>query len=104
MAHIRAYKDKWRAEVARDGVRSSKIFDKKREAQQWALEQEADAERNIEGRHTFGEAVAKYIETVSSKKDGKVWEVRRLNTMRDYFGENAELCVIGAPQIAGWRD
>ena len=104
MAYIRAYRDRWRVEVQRNGVRVSKVFDKKREAQAWALEQEAEVKRAGSGRYTFGDAVTKYAETVSSGKDGKVWEVRRLNVMRDYFGANAGLGEIDAPQIAEWRD
>lgn len=104
MAYIYKHKEAWRAQLQIKGVRLSKVFDTKREAQQWALEQEADAKRNITGEHTFGEAVAKYIESVSSAKGGKVWEVRRLNTMQGYFGINAGLCGISAPQISQWRD
>lgn len=105
MAYIRKVKDKWRAEIERNGIRSSKVHDTKREAQAWALEQEAAAKRaRAGGNKSFGDAVDKYIEAVSSTKDGKVWEVRRLHAMRDYFGANAGLLDIDAPQIAGWRD
>ena len=104
MAYIYKYKDSWRAQIQRNGVRSSKVFDTKREAQAWALEQEAQAKRVRKGAHTFGDAVDKYIESVSSRKDGKVWEVRRLNAMRDYFGSDAGLDEIRSPQIGEWRD
>ena len=105
MAYIRKYKDKWRAEVERNGLRSSKVCDTKREAQAWALEYEAKAKRDkTGGGHTFGDAADKYAAEVSSKKDGQVWEVRRLNAMRDHFGENAGLIDIDTPQIAAWRD
>lgn len=105
MAYIRKYKDKWRAEIERNGIRSSKVCDTKREAQAWALEQEAQAKRaRAGGNKSFGDAVDKYIESVSSKKDGKVWEVRRLGVMRDYFGNDAGLLDIDTPQIAEWRD
>ena len=105
MAYIRKYKDKWRAEVERNGIRSSKVHDTKREAQAWALEQEATAKRaRAGGNKSFGDAVDKYIESVSSKKDGEVWEVRRLNVMREFFGNDAGLADIDTPQIAEWRD
>lgn len=103
MAYIYKYKDSWRTQIQRNGVRSSKVFDTKREAQQWALEQEAQAKRVRKGVHTFGDAVDKYIESVSSRKEGEVWEVRRLNAMRDYFGD-AGLDEIQSPQIGEWRD
>ena len=105
MAYIRKVKDKWRAEIERNGIRSSKVHDTKREAQAWALEQEATAKRaRVGGNKSFGDAVEKYLEAVSSKKDGKVWEVRRLHAMRDYFGQDAGLLEIDSPQIAKWRD
>lgn len=105
MAYIRKYKDKWRAEIERNGIRSSKVHDTKREAQAWALEQEATAKRaRAGGNKSFGDAVDKYIESVSSKKDGEVWEVRRLNVMREFFGNDAGLSDIDTPQIAEWRD
>ena len=104
MAYIRQYRDKWRVEIQRNGIRTSQVFDKKRDAQQWALEQEASATRAKKGARTFGDAVDKYVLEVSSKKDGKIFEMHRLNAMREYFGENAGLCDIDAPQIAQWRD
>jgi integrase len=48
--------------------------------------------------------VDKYIADVSCKKDGEVWEVRRLNAMREHFGGDAGLLEIDTPQIAEWRD
>lgn len=105
MAYIRKYKDKWRAEIERNGQRSSKVCDTKREAQAWALEQEATAKRaRAGGNKSFGDAVEKYKLDVSSKKDGEVWEVRRLDVMREFFGANAGLLEIDTPQIADWRD
>lgn len=105
MAYITKYRDSWRAQIQRNGIRSSKSFDTKREAQAWALEQEATAKRaRAGGNKSFGDAVDKYIADVSSKKDGEVWEVRRLNAMREHFGTDAGLLEIDAPQIADWRD
>lgn len=105
MAYIRKYRDKWRAEVQRNGIRSSKLCDTKREAQAWALEQEARAKRARHGgNHTFGDAVDKYKQAVSSKKDGHVWEARRLDGMARHFGADTPLLEIDSPQIADWRD
>ena len=104
MAYIYKYKETWRAQIQRNGVRVSKTFDTKREAQAWAVEQEAQAKRAKKGAHSFGEAVDKYISEVSSKKEGEEWEVRRLNAMRDLLGSRAGLEDIDAPQIAAWRD
>lgn len=107
MAYIAKLKTtgKWQAQIQRNGQRASKTFDTKREAQAWAIEQEATAKRaRSGGNKTFGDAVDKYIESVSSKKDGKVWEVRRLEAMREHFGTDSGLLEIDAPQIAEWRD
>ncbi len=102
--YVRKYKTKWRVEIERNGIRSSRVCETKREAQAWGIEQEASAKAARKGGNkTFSDAVDKYIEAVSSKKDGKVWEVRRMEVMRDYFG-NAGLLEIDAPQIAQWRD
>ena len=103
--YIRKYRDKWRVEIERNGIRSSKVCDTKREAQAWGIEQEAQAKRaRAGGDHTFGDAVDKYKQDVSSKKDGEVWEVRRLEAMRDFFGDDAGLLALDTPQIADWRD
>lgn len=40
MASITKHKGRWRAQVARKGVRKSRIFETKREAQDWAARQE----------------------------------------------------------------
>ena len=96
---------KWQAQIERNGKRTSKSFATKREAQAWAMEQEAKAKRErTSGDRTWQDAVDKYLEEVSSKKDGEVWEARRLKTVREFFGEEARLDEIEAPQIAAWRD
>lgn len=96
---------KWQAQIQRNGIRSSKSFDTKREAQAWAMEQEATAKRaRAGGNKTFGDAVDKYKEDVSSKKDGEPWELRRLDVMAEHFGSDTALLEIDTPQIAEWRD
>ena len=105
MAYIRKYRDNWRAEVQRNGERSSGVFATKREAQAWAMQQEARAKRDkLSGGHTWQDAVDKYLAEVSSKKDGEVWERRRLLAARDFFGDAAPMAEIDAPAIAAWRD
>lgn len=100
MAYIGRFRDRWRAQVQRDGVRASKTFATKREAQAWALEQEA--KKTLLSGRTFAQAVTKYATEVSSKKDGGPWEVRRLNAMLAHFP--GALSDIDAPQVASWRD
>ncbi len=100
MAYIGRFRDGWRAQVQKDGTRLTKTFQTKREAQAWAMEQEAK-KTLLKGR-TFAAAVQKYAAEVSSKKDGGPWEVRRLNAMLQHFP--GALADIDAPQIASWRD
>ena len=106
MAYIdKNQRGKWVAQINRNGQRFSKSFATKREAQAWAMEQEAKAKREREGQgFTFGDAVTKYSAEVSSKKDGAVWEKRRLNAMLAHFGADTELVEIDTPQVAQWRD
>ena len=107
MAYIRKLTTtgKWQAQIQRNGAKASKSFETKREAQAWALEQESRAKREKVGQgFTFGDALDKYIRDVSSKKDGEVWEVRRLEAMRRHFGNDSGLLEIDTPQIAEWRD
>lgn len=107
MAYLQKLKTtgKWQAQIERNGRRTSKSFPTKREAQAWAMEQEAKAKRErAGGGFTFGDTVDKYLLEVSSKKDGKVWEKRRLEAMRQHFGNDTELVEIDTPQVAAWRD
>lgn len=107
MAYIQKLKTsgKWQAQIQRNGIRSSKSFDTKREAQAWAIAQEATAKRaRAGGDHSFGDAVDKYKQDVSSKKDGEAWELRRLDAMQDFFGTDVGLLEIDTPHISDWRD
>lgn len=103
MAYIRKHGDGWRVEVQRNGQRTSKKFPTKREAQQWALEQEAQAKAISHGWHTFTQAADRYEEEVTPSKKGAKWERSRLESMREHFGQ-ARLGELDAPHIAGWRD
>ena len=105
MAYVRKLKDKWQAQIERNGKRTSKTFETKREAQQWAMEQEASAKRHKDGRgHTFGDAVDKYKLQVTAGKDGALWEGRRLEAMREFFGNSTLLADLDTPNVADWRD
>lgn len=100
MAYIGRFRDKWRAQVQRNGTRATKTFSTKREAQAWATEQEA--KKTLLKGHSFAAAVSKYADEVSSKKDGGPWEVRRLNAMLEHF--SGPLADIDAPHVSAWRD
>ena len=105
MAYIRRHKEKWRAQVEKHGARESRVFDTKREAQQWAIrkESELDAIKGSRGK-TFGAAVVHYQKTVSSEKRSPLWEGRRLTALEAHFGEGTPLAKITSAEISGWKD
>jgi integrase len=103
MAYLRKLSTGWRAEVQRAGVRVSKVLPSKREAQQWALEQEGKAKALVTGWRTFSDAAERYRREVSSTKRGAAWEVRRLSAMADHFG-TSPLGSLDAPDMVAWRD
>lgn len=95
---------RWRAEIERHGRRASKNFKTKREAQQWALEQEAAVGQLKSGWRTFGAAAEKYLAEVSSKKSDPKWEGRRLETFVEFFGRETPIGSISKSSVAEWRD
>src|SRR5690554_31207 len=80
---------KWRAEVFTNGIRKSKSFATKPEAQIWALETEAELAggKNILSGKTVAEALSRYAEEVSPTKKGERWErVRAIALARMELG------------------
>lgn len=106
MAYFEPLKDgRTRAHVEKKGVRDSRIFDTKTQAKDWARRREEEIAIGTDAlAFTFGDACDKYIQEVSVKKDGEKWEVARIETYREFFGNDTLLSEIGAPQIADWRD
>lgn len=105
MAYIRKHREKWQAQIERNGQRTSKTFDTKREAQAWATAEEAKAKRDRqEGAHTLGDAFDRYERDVSAKKDSEKWESRKLKALGEQLGRDSLLRDLDAPQIAEWRD
>ncbi|WP_407496784.1 tyrosine-type recombinase/integrase [Pseudooceanicola sp. MF1-13] len=106
MATISKHGDRWRAQIQRRGVRKSKIFALKREAQDWANEQEAAilGGAKVAARMTFGDLLARYGAEVSPTKRGEQWEVIRLAKIaRDRIGA-VQLGDLSAADFADWRD
>jgi len=86
MAYIRKQRGRWRAEVAKSGVRLSKVFDTKAEATGWAAQEEAAIAAADAGKfpaRTLAEALTRYEEEVSPSKRGKDWEIKRLASFRE---------------------
>lgn len=100
--YVRKYRDKWRVEITRNGERMSKVFDTKREAQSWGIEIEASLKTRATGWQTFEHIALRYINEVCPKKDGKVWEIRRIHSFLEHFPK--KLYEIDAPDISAWRD
>lgn len=107
MAHIYKHTDgRWRAQVFRHGLRTSKLCDSKLEAQTWARDKEIelDALKGSKGK-TFAAAVAYYLKTVSPTKVNAVdWERRRFAAMQAHFGATKALTKIDSAEIGKWRD
>lgn len=93
----------WRIQLKLNGQKLSKTLDKKRDVEQWALEQQAQGKRLKGGWRTFRDAAEKYMEDVSSKKDGEKWECIRIAAFIAHFGK-VPLGELDSPDIARWRD
>lgn len=104
MASIQPVGGKYRAQVAIKGVRKSAMFDKERDAIKWAARIEAEIRAGAQIGKTFGDAVAKYKETVSSTKDHPEAEGRRLADMSRFFKEETPIREIDSEDIGRWRD
>lgn len=101
MAYIGKFRDGWRAQIQRDGVRASKTFKTKRLAQAWVLEQEA--RETLAKRMGLRDAADRYVKEVSVHKRGATeTERRRLNAMVEFFGD-VSLDSITPEDIARWR-
>lgn len=101
MAYIGKFRDGWRAQIQKDGVRTSKTFKTKRLAQAWAVNQEA--RETLAATYSLRDAVGKYLETVSiHKRNALVWERHRFSALMEYFGDVA-LDSITSESIGRWR-
>jgi hypothetical protein len=109
-ASIRPSGRGWRAQVDTLGVRDSKTFRTKREADAWASAREteirADAGKAPGARVTFGQVLARYREEITPAKRGAQWEAERIAAF-----ERSSLLPLGQPiasltaaQLGVWRD
>lgn len=107
MAYIRKFRDGWRAEVQKHGIRASKTFHKKTDAQKWARDTELDLDA-VKGSSgmTFGQASAKYLATAMLNKapGAQEWESRRLVEMSAFFGEHTPIAMVTSLRLGEWRD
>jgi len=104
MASIQKVANGYRVQLTVKGQRDSRVFDSKRDAQQWAAQREIEMRNgSAVGGRTFSQAVERYLSEVSTRKEGEKWERFRLDAMLAHFGD-VPLAKIGQPEIAAWRD
>lgn len=103
MAYIGKFRDGWRAQIQKDGVRVSKTFDLKKDAQKWATEQES--KKTLAKAKTLREACNHYLKTVSvTKVNAETKEKLRLDALCAHFGDDMPLADITSEAIGVWRD
>ncbi|MDP5216743.1 site-specific integrase [Ruegeria sp. 2205SS24-7] len=106
MASIRKLKTGYRAEVARKGVRKSKVFATRRDAKEWAtrVEYEILNGEKIASKLQLGEVFGRYAREVSPSKRGARWETIRLEMLgRDSIAK-IQLEDLSTQDFADWRD
>ena len=107
MASVTKHPKGWRAYVARRGVRKSKIFPSKREAQDWASRQEyliLNGEKAAAAM-TFGELLGRYAREVSPKKRGHLVDLMRIDRIkREDAIAHVRLGDLSASDFSAWRE
>ena len=105
MAYIAKHKGKWRAQVVKNGVRKTAVWNTKREATEWASRVESEIKEGVLAlpSHTLSDAITKYLTEISvQKKDAVLQEKRRFAAMLTYFGD-VPLESITSESIGEWR-
>lgn len=105
MASLTKHKDGWRAHVYVDGQRATKVFEKRRDAQAWAVQRERELGASRKRGVLLETATQHYLKTVSSSKSpgAAQWEARRFAAMIEHFGP-VLLTEIDSELIGQWRD
>lgn len=106
MASILKHSKGWRAQVARGGVRKSKVFPTRQEAKDWAAQVEAEIldGKTVTADMLFGEVMERYARERSPGKRGGRWEMIRLEKIgRDKLAR-VKLSNLSATDFADWRD
>lgn len=107
MSSIRKLKNgRWQAQIARNGIRKSKVFDAKQAAKDWAARQEyliLNAKPTGETM-LLSDAFDRYANEVSPTRRGERWEVIRLRKFSRDEISSRSIGSITARDIAEWRD
>lgn len=98
--------NKWRAEIARQGVRTSKVFPTKQAAKDWAARQEYLIlnEKPKSETTLFRDALEKYARNVSVHKKGARWEILRIDRFQKDSFAGIPMADLAPSDFASWRD
>ena len=108
MASIVPVGKRFRALIARRGVRVSRTFDTRSEANAWAARREHEiltgtSPAQIDARLTLHKVFIRFRDEDAQKRRGCRWEVTRLNRFLREF-EDIPLTKLGAGQFSAWRN
>src|ERR1700674_2628691 len=112
MATIRKLRGRWQAQVRRRGVAPrAKSFNSKADAQRWAQDLEAEANRSgsvadtrAAEKTTLGELLTRYANQVTPTKRGAVSEKARINSIVRCPIAHRTLSKLTSADIATYRD
>ena len=112
MATIRKLRSKWQAQVRRRGVAPrAKSFDKRADAERWARELEAEADRSgwvadtrLAEKTTLRELLTRYCAEVTPGKRGAVSERSRINSIMRSAMSHRTLAKLTSADVATYRD
>lgn len=112
MATIRKLRGKWQAQVRRRGVPPrAKSFEKRSDAERWARDLEAEADRSgfvadtrAAEKTTLGELLKRYRSEVTPTKRGAVSEASHLNAIVQRPISHRTLAKLTSADIASYRD
>ncbi len=112
MATIRKLRGRWQAQVRRRGIPArAKSFDKRIDAERWARDLEAEADRSgwgadtrVAEKTTLGELLRRYANQVTPTKRGAVSEKARINSIVRCPIAHRTLAKLTSSDIATYRD
>lgn len=108
MAYLTKMKSGWRAQVEKAGVRRSRVFDLKADAQSWATKLEAEIEGQAHaqlatGTLTFHRMLDRFAEVECPKRLGGQTEIKRLEYLKRQI-KDVPLREVNATLLSSWRD
>ena len=112
MATIRKLRGRWQAQVRRRGVPPrAKSFDKRTDAERWARDLEAEADRTgwvadtrAAEKTTLGELLKRYCVEVTPAKRGAISEQSRINSILRCPIAHRTLAKLTSSDVATYRD